>query len=294
LLPLLASIALLVVAGPALAATKSDLHYGPNRQQVLDVYLPPGTPGWRPAVVLIHGGAWSKGDQKVDAGLARRLAREGWVVVATTYRKTLPSLPNAYEDVGMAVTWTRRHSRAYRIDTGRIAAWGESAGGHLALMLGTRGRVAAVVAWSSPTDLLSFKYVPTCLGLPDDLWPLVVGSVMGCSQDACPGACLDMSPIAHLSERSARTFLAYYEIDAVDRLEQGRPFVERARALGVEVAWRVWKGIGHGVNPERVDEAIAWLRGCFTGRATQSALARTARTGAWPGLGRNVARRPAA
>ena len=51
----------------------------------LDVYRPEG-PGPFPSVLLIHGGAWKRGDRAQVEGLAERIATRGYLVVNTTYR----------------------------------------------------------------------------------------------------------------------------------------------------------------------------------------------------------------
>ena len=43
-----------------------------------------------------------------------------------------------FEDCSRAVRHIKFHAKEYRIDAGRIGLWGGSAGGHLALLLGTR------------------------------------------------------------------------------------------------------------------------------------------------------------
>ena len=82
-----------------------------------------------------------------------------------------PSWPTTVEDVVCAVRHIKANSRRYRIDPGRIAALGFSAGGHLAAMLGTlRGdepflenacgdrnagsRIVLAVSYSGPGDLV--------------------------------------------------------------------------------------------------------------------------------------------
>ena len=266
-LVLVASLVLsLLLAGPARGTVKADLHYGPDPQQVLDVHLPPEGSGRRPAVILIHGGGWVGGDQRTQATVAEQLASRGWVVVATTYRKRAPCLPNAYLDVKRVLRWVRGHAAALRIDRTRIAAWGDSAGGHLALLLGTQGRVMAVVAWSPPTDLSTFTYSPPVFGFPPDVWSGYMTGVVGCGKATCPGVYAEMSPINHLRRGSAPVYLSYYGTDLVHHLEQGAPFLARARRAGVKVAWRITPAIGHGVDPDRLDDATGWLAKRFADR----------------------------
>ncbi len=141
--------------------------------QKLDVYLPDEGDGPFPVILSIHGGAFKFGD-KGDNQVAPMLEglKRGYAVVSINYRLSGEALfPAQIYDVKTAVRWIRSNSRHYKFDPERIAAWGGSAGGHLASMLGTSGnvkeledlnqgngnqssRVIAVVDWFGPTDFL--------------------------------------------------------------------------------------------------------------------------------------------
>ena len=45
--------------------------------------------------------------------------------------------PTNFEDVRQAVRWLKTNSGRFGIDPNKVAVWGESAGGHLANLLGT-------------------------------------------------------------------------------------------------------------------------------------------------------------
>src|ERR687898_2272435 len=52
----------------------------------LDVYQPAKKGKNRPAVVVVHGGAWTIGDKSWFADLSRRLAERGFVAFSVNYR----------------------------------------------------------------------------------------------------------------------------------------------------------------------------------------------------------------
>jgi len=118
----------------------------------------------RPAVLSIHGGSWARGDKGNSdwRGVCEWFASEGFVAFSVNYR-LVPSVsfPAAIEDLGHAVEWMRANAGTYNIDPDRIGAFGGSAGGNLATLLGARGsgsltegaRVAAVAELSGPVDL---------------------------------------------------------------------------------------------------------------------------------------------
>jgi len=122
-----------------------------------DLYLPEGA-GPFPVVVYLHGGGWTSGDRKQLRRQAAHFAELGIAGFAIDYRLApAHKYPAAFEDAEAAVKWVRDNAAKYRFDPTRIAAAGSSAGGHLAALLGTRGKgashVDAVVAFNPVLDL---------------------------------------------------------------------------------------------------------------------------------------------
>lgn len=125
---------------------------------------PAAEPALRPAVLSIHGGSWARGDKGNSdwRRVCEWFASEGFVAYSVNYR-LVPAVrfPAAMEDLGQAVEWIRANADAYDIDPDRIGAFGGSAGGNLAALLGATGkgpltegaRVAAVAELSGPVDL---------------------------------------------------------------------------------------------------------------------------------------------
>lgn len=137
----------------------SNLAYGwgavgrprPGRKELLlDVYVPdaPELPRRLPALLLLHGGGFRRGDKNgAIAQLARAVAARGLVAVAIDYRLVPDSPPGdqsdevrrtlfaAREDAAKALEWMRRNAGKYRIDEDRIAVGGSSAGAIAGLFL---------------------------------------------------------------------------------------------------------------------------------------------------------------
>ena len=132
----------------------------------------------RPGIVIIHGGGWLEGDKSSFATRKHRVpgnivdfAELGFVAVTINYRMSgEAAFPAALEDCKCAVRWLRAHAREYDLDRDHIGAYGNSAGGHLALLLGMvraedgfegdgpyrdqPSSVQAVASDSGPVDLL--------------------------------------------------------------------------------------------------------------------------------------------
>jgi acetyl esterase/lipase len=167
-------------ASPGITVIR-DLRYreGPSQQWRLDLAMKDDRSGEpRPAIVVIHGGGWLEGDKSSFAsrqhgvpGNIEDFAALGFVAVTINYRLSGEApFPAALEDCKCAVRWLRAHAEQFHVDPERIGAYGNSAGGHLALLLGMTGNeaglegegpfpdrsslVQAVVSDSGPIDLL--------------------------------------------------------------------------------------------------------------------------------------------
>ena len=89
-----------------------------------------------PAVVNFCGGGWIRAEMAWAQDNARYMADKGFIGIAAQYRladyKTV-SVMDLMMDANSAVRWTRIYSTKFNIDPDRVAAMGDSAGGHLAV-----------------------------------------------------------------------------------------------------------------------------------------------------------------
>lgn len=126
-----------------------------------------------PLIVYVQGSAWRQQDLYAAIPNLSHIAAKGYAIASVEIRDTgIARFPAAVEDVKCAIRFMRKHADEYGIDPKRVAVWGDSSGGHLALMTGlTIGRydnglyseqsdeVSAVVDYYGVTDLLTLgKY----------------------------------------------------------------------------------------------------------------------------------------
>ena len=111
----------------------------PERELRLDVFTPKGVKQ-PPLIVYIHGGGWKTGDRK--SLFAKSLTADGFAVASIDYRFAREAkFPAQIFDCKGAIRWLRANADRYGYDPKRIAVMGESAGGQLAVLLGTSGGV---------------------------------------------------------------------------------------------------------------------------------------------------------
>ena len=128
-----------------------NIPYGTHPQQVMNMnstIFARETVGLRSC---IHGGGWVEGDLDHFAEIAP-IAKRGFMVCSINYRlHPKDPWPAALEDMKAALHFLLEQ----QVDLNRIALWGHSAGGHLALMLARTfpQHIKAVVTMGAPTKL---------------------------------------------------------------------------------------------------------------------------------------------
>ncbi|TDD57726.1 alpha/beta hydrolase [Kribbella antibiotica] len=118
-----------VYSAPAVNGQKAELK--------LDLQVP-DTAGAKPLVVYITGGGFSNATKTANLDQRTYVAEQGYVVASIEYRTTTTgaTYKEGLADVKSAIRFLRAHADEYGIDPGKVAVWGQSAGGYLAAMAG--------------------------------------------------------------------------------------------------------------------------------------------------------------
>ncbi len=240
-----------------------DLAYvaGGHPRQKLDLFIPSGQKPF-PLVIMIHGGAFRGGSKEGED--PRDFLRNGFAVASINYRLSQHAVfPAQIEDCKAAVRWLRAHAAQYGLRADRFGAYGASAGGHLAAMLGTTGDtktfdvgehldvssgVQAVVDFFGPTDFLEMDAHRLAGGMAHD--PAgspesrLVGGAIQQNKDKVARA----NPITYIT-RSCPPFLVVHgDRDPLVPHHQSELLVAALQKAGVPVTFYTVVGGGHGFN----------------------------------------------
>jgi acetyl esterase/lipase len=247
---------------PAQAKVERDIVYTKvgTAELKLDIDEPAGGTEPRPAVIVLHGGAWRQGSKSDVHSIMPEFVRRGYVAVAPQYRLCpKDAFPAQVHDVKAAVRWIKSNSRKYRVDPDRIGAIGFSAGGHLALMLGLTSpndglegvvsagapdsRVKAVVNYFGPTDLAAKDIPEICKPWVKDF--------LGGSPEEKPEAAAKASPVTFVSKDDAPALTFQGTKDPLVPFNQAIKLAEAMTTAGVPGRVELVIGAGHGwPNPE--------------------------------------------
>jgi len=269
----------------------ADIPYGTDAEQKLDACFPGDadindpSSAPRAAIVVIHGGSWQGGDKSSLnwRSVCQWFASEGFVAVSVNYRLVpAASFPAQLDDVQDAVRWLRDPAQVvrYNLDPDRIGAFGGSAGGNLAALLGTVGsgpwtdgaRVAAVAELSGPVDLR--KAIPTTEGYTKDFGQVVL-DYLGCtSYSSCPGAA-KASP-AFLVDSTDPPFFVGHSTDEFIPISQAEKFVTALRDEGIDTTYVTIEGTLHSIamlDDDVRSRVIAFFRSTLAQNAVELAPA---------------------
>ena len=176
-----------------------------NKSLALDIYYPKNTPGPYPLILWIHGGAWRMG-HKGEVSIPLHMLGWGYALASIEYRLSFNARwPAQLEDIQAAVRYLRSQADSLAIDTSQIIAWGNSAGGHLSLMLG----LARSVLDDRDTNLANHQFSTRIhaiinyfghsnfmtLGPNHFRSSSSTGQLMGCTVLSCPDRARSASPI---------------------------------------------------------------------------------------------------
>ena len=247
------------------------IHYGQRHGKplTLDV-IRPAKPNGLGVALMVSGGWKSSGPGAAPVWLMAPLLRRGYTIFAVCHI----SQPNAtvmeiIEDVNRGVRFVRYHAKDYGVDPNRIGVTGGSAGGHLSLMLATRGgagrpdapdpadressAVQAVAIFYPVTDLLNLGASTENPGDggPPKSFVKAFGFEKAFGADSTNMAVWkvigrESSPIYYVNSHLPPTLIYHGGADTLVPLDQSQRFRDRAAELGREVKIVVHPGGKHG------------------------------------------------
>jgi acetyl esterase/lipase len=276
----------------ARAAVVSNVVYEDvaGRQETLDLYVPRGTPppgGW-PVLVAIHGGGWRRfSKDEYGPRVAAQFLPAGIAVVAMNYTLSAPGTPSwpaNFEDVRNAVRWARANAGTFDLNPDEFAAIGESAGGHLAALLGTNpdgpitsggdpaagdvygsvpARVQAVVDFYGPTSLAALETESAAAA------PAVV-QFLGGNPAQIPQSYADASPVDHVTPATPPTLILQGTADTLIPPDQAAALASALTSAGVAHRVIDVAGAPHGFEFQPSGRKLftgilAFLRGVWQG-----------------------------
>ena len=263
----------------------ADVVYGHKDGMALtfDVFKPTRPNG--AAVIHVVSGGWVSRYSPPDRLRIRErqnydeLLSRGFIVIALRHGSSpRHNVPEIVPDIHRGVRFIRMTAPTYGIDGDRIGIYGNSSGGHLALMLGLTGdpgdptaeedvlrvsnRVAAIVAYYAPSDLDPGAESVLPPERPSTRYPALNFDYAKYAKE--------VSPITYVSPDDPPTLLLHGDRDATVPIKEGHALHGAFRRRGVIANLIVFAGAGHsfqGEDARRATIAMAdWFSKHLTGK----------------------------
>jgi acetyl esterase/lipase len=242
----------------------------------LDVYLPAGVER-PPLLVWVHGGAWQSGSKE---SVPPAFVENGFAVASVNYRlSTQARFPAAAHDIKAAVRFLRANANRFGYSAGRVAIAGESAGGHLAALVGVSNGVEelegevgdhaaqlsdiqALLVYFGASDLRTILAQSTPHGLSVRVPALEL--FLGAQPGQVPGLAWLASPVAHVNAGDPPLLMFHGDLDVQMPINQSHQLMGAYRSRGLDGELRVVHGAAHGgdefYSPEHLSAALDFLR----------------------------------
>jgi acetyl esterase/lipase len=246
----------------------------PGRTLMINLFLPKDVKN-PPLVVNIHGGGWKAGSRK-SARLA--VAAKGYALASIDYRYSSEAVfPAQIYDCKGAIRWLRAHAKEYGYDASFIAVMGDSAGGHLAVLLGTtnndkslEGDVGGNLDQSSAVQCIVDSYGPADFILRSKDQPEQTEKKGGKVYDLLGGPVaenLEKAKLAsgawHVTPAAPPLLIFHGTADTTVFINQSERLLQAYKDAGLSATLQKVKGGGHGGpqfnSPENLDLMIRFL-----------------------------------
>ena len=250
-------------AAQAGCRTVTDIAFGPDYYQKLDLYLPADEAVVdAPVLLFFHGGAWQHGYKEWGGFMAPAFIDLPAIFVSASYRKAPAArFPAPLDDAFAALQWVWRNIADHGGDPGRIFAAGWSVGGTLASLITLRRELYA--DYGLPEDMIKacFSASGGYRYLADVKAPGDSGITYGELIYQRPGDEVLAEPLRYVEGNRTPFYISHGEADFGHVMGSSADMAEALKAAGCTVAYDIFEGLDHyQVNLAQGDADNRWVR----------------------------------
>lgn len=235
--------------------TLTNVSYGGDAAQRMDVYLPAGrTTDSTKLIVLVHGGAWITGDKSdfaADIPIIKQKLPD-YAIANINYRlatvNTNP-FPAQENDMKAALNFLVQKSGEYKFGQ-KIVLLGASAGGHMAMLQAYKNatpKVSAVVDFFGPTDMVALYNQTT-----DPASQIGLSILMGGTPASNPTMYQQSGPINFVTAQSPPTIILHGQRDSIVDVSHANALKAKLQTVGVVHQLNIYPTVGHDFWPAPV------------------------------------------
>lgn len=232
-----------------------------------------------PAIIICPGGGYEFLSEREADPVASSFLRFGFQCFILRYSiLEHAQYPHPAVDAARAVRWVRKHAGELRVDPGRIAVMGFSAGGHVTCLLGTKHADADLLAAEAEEyEALAARGLEANEGLmdfdsrPDAIVPCYAVTSLDWVTELKQVDMMGVDTIAAVGPHVPPTFIWTTNEDALVPATQSLRFVNQLAEHGVPFEYHHYQRGRHGlstaeahinVGAEVPENAFTWVELC--------------------------------
>ncbi|MDB6031164.1 MAG: nlhH 5 [Verrucomicrobiales bacterium] len=246
----------------------------------LDLHIPQGRIR-SPLIVWVHGGAWRSGS-KSDLPI-KQLFDQGYAIASVDYRlSTAARFPAQVHDLKAAIRFLRAEGSKWRLSTKKVVVAGDSAGAHLAALVGVsngnaelEGSVGSALSSSSAVQgIISFYGAANLTTILNQSTPHglsvrvpALDLLLGGQPEALPALAKLASPVFYVDASDPPLLLLHGDQDPQMPINQSLELQGAYQKAKAYVELVVVHGAAHGggmfYDAERMEVVRKFLRRHF-------------------------------
>lgn len=236
---------------PLHAETLTDISYGTDAAQKMDIYLPAGRSiDSTKLMILVHGGGWNTGDKSDFSSYLASFQSKfpSYAIANLNYRLatvTSNHFPTQENDMKSAVDFLAQKSRDYHIAQ-KIVLVGASAGAHMALLQAYKyssPKIMAVVDFFGPTDMADLHNFYRWGSEQQN----AIQILMNGSPNTNSALYENSSPINYVTGQSSPTIIFHGNMDNVVPVAESISLSNKLNSIGVANEMIRYPNLGHEV-----------------------------------------------
>ena len=250
---------------PSTSGTWSDgnIHLNVNysttyeMRQAIDIYETTAALGTTPVplAIFVHGGSWAGKNRTLRGAmdaLREDLLHRGISVASVGYHLTGDPYnakhPSQIDDIEDAIQYLKTHAQEYNLDPDRFVAIGQSAGGHLVSLLGTRNYSSSSPHVVGIVNLYGPTYVRPQADPTSAISRLLDCDGRNLSSSECEELAISASPYDHVDSTDVPFLHVHGTADDVVNITASQAFHAALQLAGVNSTLIVTPGAGHSVE----------------------------------------------
>ena len=225
----------------------------------LDLHVPHGK-ARSPLIVWVHGGAWRSGSR--SSMPLTKLVEKGYAIASVDYRlSTEAKFPAQIHDLKAAIRFLRGHRSQWSLPAEKIVIAGDSAGAHLAALIGVsnghadlegdigndrnqKSDVQGIISFYGAANLTTILKQSTPHGLSVRVPALDL--LLGGQPEDLPELARLASPVFHVDRDDPPLLLLHGDQDPQMPINQSHELCGAYKNVGAPVQFEVVHGAAHG------------------------------------------------